>query len=440
MTPKTTASSGSRSKAQQATRILMQHLASSWSNRSVENQQAYKEGGYLTIEPAMVIADRFEVIRKLGWGEFSTVWLVYDRNAKNGHRAFVALKAAKCRPDIVQNTKYECNLLAFLKDARKPGIPICSINNTLEQRGQFGTHLCLTMPVLGPNLLCMVDYMKARRRRRGETEIQLFKEISIGVLRALEHLEHLNVFHTDLKPENVMVTQPDPKMSSYVKEYIERRNLPQSMLQTFMDGDPFGAVVTVADFGLSLLLEPASSSRAKQLGSHRPPNVNEPGILSNASVGILVQTREYRSPEVLFGIDLNCRSDLWSLGCMVYELVTGDFLLNPKRKTRVEREMDIEHVAMISQLLGPVPVRIAKGQGRFIHRYFDQNGNFLYADKYRHYGKRNVAAELSPFLDAKEAELCTQFIHACFTSYDPFERPHAGDLLKHPWLKAAVVA
>lgn len=415
--------------------MLMQHLASTWANRSVENQGAYKEGGYLTIEPGLVIADRFEVIRKLGWGEFSTVWLVYDRQARNGHRAFVALKAAKCRPDIVQNTRYECNLLAFLKDARKPGIPICSINQTLEQRGQYGNHLCLTMPVLGPNLLCLVDYMKARRRRRSETELLLFKEITIAVLKALDHLESLHVFHTDLKPENVMVTAPDPKMASHVKEYIDRRSLPQSMLQTFCDGDPFGAVVTVADFGLSLLLEPPQSSKAKALASHRPPNVTEPGVLSNSTVGMLVQTREYRSPEVLFGIDLNCRSDLWSLGCMVYELITGDFLLNPKRKTRVEREMDIEHVAMIGQILGPVPPRIARGSGRFLHRYFDSNGAFLFAEKYRSYGRRNIAQELAPFLEQAEAEKVAQFIVACFTSYDPFERPHASDLLKHPWLR-----
>jgi serine/threonine protein kinase len=386
-----------------------------------------------------LIDGRYEAIRKLGWGEFSTVWLVFDHKARNGHKAFAALKAAKCRADIVQNTKYECNLLAFLRDARKPGIPICSINQTLEQRGQYGTHLCLTMPVLGPNLLCMVDYMKARRRRRSETEVQLMKEITTAVLKALDHLAHLNVMHTDLKPENVMVSAPDPKLLQAVKDFLENKQLPATMLQSFADGDPFSSVVTVADFGLSILLEPAATPQARQLASHRPPNVVTPGILSNTQVGMLMQTREYRAIEVLFGTDLNCRTDLWSLGCMVYELVTGDFLLNPKRKTRVEREMDIEHVAMIMQLLGPVPARIARGAGRFLHRYFDTNtGAFLYAERYRNYQRRSIAAELSLFLEQQEAERCAQFIMACF-SYDPAERPTAHELLKHPWLRASML-
>lgn len=44
-----------------------------------------------------------------------------------------------------------------------------------------------------------------------------------------------------------------------------------------------------------------------------------------------IQTRQYRSPEVLMGIDYDSTADIWSLACMVFELVTGDFLFEPRK-------------------------------------------------------------------------------------------------------------
>ena len=43
-----------------------------------------------------------------------------------------------------------------------------------------------------------------------------------------------------------------------------------------------------------------------------------------------IQTRQYRSPEVILGQKYSTPADLWSLGCIVFELLTGDFLFDPK--------------------------------------------------------------------------------------------------------------
>lgn len=48
----------------------------------------------------------------------------------------------------------------------------------------------------------------------------------------------------------------------------------------------------------------------------------------------VIQTREYRSPEVILEGDYNETADIWSLACMVFELITGDYLFDPvKGKT-----------------------------------------------------------------------------------------------------------
>jgi serine/threonine-protein kinase SRPK3 len=44
-----------------------------------------------------------------------------------------------------------------------------------------------------------------------------------------------------------------------------------------------------------------------------------------------IQTRQYRGPEVMLGIDYNETADLWSFACMIFELITGDFLFDPRK-------------------------------------------------------------------------------------------------------------
>lgn len=51
-----------------------------------------------------------------------------------------------------------------------------------------------------------------------------------------------------------------------------------------------------------------------------------------------IQTRQYRSPEVILGSKYNETTDMWSLGCMIFELLTGDFLFDPQSGDRFSRD------------------------------------------------------------------------------------------------------
>jgi len=57
----------------------------------------------------------------------------------------------------------------------------------------------------------------------------------------------------------------------------------------------------------------------------------------------IIQTREYRSPEVILGGEYDESADIWSLGCMIFELITGDYLFDPK-KGKTFRKND-DHLA-----------------------------------------------------------------------------------------------
>ena len=440
----------------QTSKKLLREFCRAWITKSSENQKAYVEGGYCKVSPGDVLNDRYQIAQKLGWGEFSTVWLVIDRQATAMHRTFCALKIAKCRPDVTRNTKYECYLMNYLREqlsVQAKGVMssrkscLGTLMDVFEHRGQHGAHLCMVMPLLGSNLLCIVDQFKLHRRMRKQDEIQMVKHISLATLRGLDVMARAKTLHTDIKPENVLVGVPDPKVRDLLNNHAEQlaeRNagvtVAQMMAHFDSTNDPEVPIVRIADFGLSLLLEPsgnmaALSSPAQKVVNRKELNVTVSGTLNNVNSGMLIQTREYRAPEVLFGTNFNCRTDLWSVGCMVYELITGNFLFDPKRKTRDERAMDIEHLAMIMQVLGPVPGKIARpGAGKYTHRYFDENGRFLYTEKYRGYGRRSIAAEMEGYLEPAEAERAAHFIMSCFT-YDPSERITAADLMKSSWLK-----
>ena len=72
----------------------------------------------------------------------------------------------------------------------------------------------------------------------------------------------------------------------------------------------------------------------------------------------IIQTREYRSPEVLLDGDYDESADIWSLACMIFELITGDYLFDPKKGKTYKKNDD--HLALISELIGEMSIDTLK--------------------------------------------------------------------------------
>jgi len=53
-----------------------------------------------------------------------------------------------------------------------------------------------------------------------------------------------------------------------------------------------------------------------------------------------IQTRQYRSPEVIIGADYNTSADVWSFACTIFEMVTGDFLFEPRKGNNYDKDDD----------------------------------------------------------------------------------------------------
>lgn len=53
-----------------------------------------------------------------------------------------------------------------------------------------------------------------------------------------------------------------------------------------------------------------------------------------------IQTRQYRSPEVIIGADYNTTADIWSFACTIFEMITGDFLFEPRKGNNYDKDDD----------------------------------------------------------------------------------------------------
>ncbi len=83
----------------------------------------------------------------------------------------------------------------------------------------------------------------------------------------------------------------------------------------------------------------------------------------------------------MLGIDYDTSADLWSFACMVFELVTGDFLFDPRKAKDLSYSKNDDHIAQMIELIGPIPKNFALQAVNF-DKYFRRDpltGNYVFA-------------------------------------------------------------
>jgi serine/threonine-protein kinase SRPK3 len=145
-----------------------------------------------------------------------------------------------------------------------------------------------------------------------------------------------------------------------------------------------------------------------------------------------IQTRYYRAPEIILGYKYNENCDMWSVGCLIYELLTGELLFDPDKKRRFSR--DRFHIYDMICKLGKIPNYLTKKCLKYSD-FFKKNGLLKGVEEINYTPLYKLLIEKFKNrhdINQEQMFLTIDFIYKLL-DYDPFKRPSPHSALKHKW-------
>ncbi|KAJ4714040.1 Kinase family protein [Melia azedarach] len=413
----------------------MSGSSSSGSEEDDEGIDSYRKGGYHAVRIGDLFnGGRYIAQRKLGWGQFSTVWLAYDTQSSS----YVALKIQKSAAQFAQAALHEIEVLSAIADG-DPSNSKCVVRliDHFKHAGPNGQHLCMVLEFLGDSLLKLIKYS----RYKG-LELNKVREICKCILTGLDYLHReLGIIHTDLKPENILLFSTiDPSKDPIRSGQTPILEKPEGSLNG-------GSTMNIIEKKLKRRAKRAvaniSSRRASMGGiEFQKPERCLDGIDMRCKVVDFgnacwaskqfaeeIQTRQYRAPEVVLRAGYSFSVDMWSFGCTAFELATGDMLFAPKSGQGFNEDED--HLALMMELLGKMPRKIAIGGARS-KDYFDRHGDLKRIRRLKFWSLDRLLVDKYKFSETDARELAEFLVP--LLDFAPEKRPTAEQCLQHPWL------
>lgn len=228
----------------------------------------------------------YRILEKLGAGGMGEVYLAED--LKLGRKVAIKILSEEFTTNRDRVSRFEQEASAA------SGLNHPNILTIHEVGHDSGKHFIATE---------YIDGITLRNKMSGSAlEPREVLEIAIQVASALEEAHTAGIVHRDIKPDNIMI-----RRNGYVK---------------------------VLDFGLAKLIEErVDRSPADAEASTR--------VLVQTDAGVVMGTSHYMSPEQARGKPVDARSDIWSLGVVIYEMVAG--------RTPFEGETSTDVIVAITQ-------------------------------------------------------------------------------------------
>ncbi|KAL6914795.1 hypothetical protein FSST1_012555 [Fusarium sambucinum] len=274
-----------------------------------EPVERYKPGGYHPITLYETLKDdRYKVLHELGYGGYSTTWAAMDQKTNS----YVAVKVIVADPPVTT----ELNVLEAVSALPKTHPGSCHIIQLLDHftvDGPNGSHECLVMEIAGPNVQ---DSLGAYRYNG--LPATLAKVVAKQVLQGLDFLAVYGIAHGDLHTKNIVLALPDLSSLSE-KDFVARLGEIATGAVTRIDGRP------LEDNFPNQIIRPASFRGFDNILSRPSVKIIDFGqaFLGNNAPTTLQNPVYLQPPEVVFGDLLDRRVDLWSAGCLIFELITG---------------------------------------------------------------------------------------------------------------------
>ena len=276
--------------------------------------------------------------------------------------------------------KHEKHIFDQFKKIKNSEIffPICY--DFFESNG----YTCMVLEKYGANLYEVLKFYKFQPFKRVAIQ-QFLKQITESLIILLE----MNYYHSDLKPENVLI-DPSIKLLRDEDVFIDDNKAQSKPLK-----------IKLIDFG--------ALKKANKWDTY------------------VTTTVYYRAPEVLMGLRYGKEIDIWSLGCMVLELYTG--------KVPFLTENHLPHIISIQHMLGKIPPYMINNCTNKQISDCAVNG-VLNPSVLTQQDKESLYA-LKPVFTYFKDDYILQDLVMKMLQIDPLKRITLQDILKHPFLNGS---
>uniref|UniRef100_A0A1J3IX85 Serine/threonine-protein kinase ppk15 n=1 Tax=Noccaea caerulescens TaxID=107243 RepID=A0A1J3IX85_NOCCA len=329
-----------------------------------KNRTGFEENKDLPIVINSVIGGRYYITEYIGSAAFSKV--VQAQDLHNG--VDVCLKIIKNDKDFFDQSLDEIKLLKHV-NKHDPS----DEHHILRLYDYFyhQEHLFIVCELLRANLY---EFQKFNQESGGEPYFNLsrLQVITRQCLDALVFLHGLGIIHCDLKPENILI-------KSYKK-----------------------CAVKIIDLGSS--------------------------CFRSDNLCFYVQSRSYRAPEVILGLPYDEKIDLWSLGCILAELCSGQVLFPNEAVAMI--------LARIVAVLGSIETEMLE-KGQETDKYFTKEFDLYHLNEESNEIEYIITEEscLEDQLHVSD-EMFLDFVRSLL-EINPLRRPTALEALNHPWLSSS---
>lgn len=418
-----------------------------------------------------ILNNKYILVKNIGNGQFSEVWLSINYTLNT----YVAIKIFD--EDNLDMGLTEIEILKKITNTK------CEYCISYIEHFKFNGIICIVQKLMAGSL-----YTIMKSQYPNGFPISIVGMILRDLLKALIFIhDKLKIIHADIKPENILLVGHSIEVDQIIKTidlpekpckskgginklalkikkiYNEPKNTKQDTCESSeisCDSNMSDILTSDSDtYSINTDSDIASSHSSTISRSYLDSDISECDNSEKDNIQIVdqkylinphivladfgnciqmesdhvhgygdIQTRHYRSPEIILRLLLNEKIDIWALGCTLYELMTGKVLFDPHKT--IDITTDVKQLYDMQCLLGLFPKYFYTGRKNnifFKDNYFLKKFDDISVIDFKQLFKNNV----KEYISNECLEKLYKIISDCLI-YDISKRPSASQLADYP--------